>query len=128
MARKKIKRSFVYNETISKNCPGALSNPNQSVLCRIGAHKVNITRGSKLDYYGNPVYTATYINKDGSYGQSYKTNGSCRMAVKGVLNKEKVDVKFSKEELRKQKILNDKMKRATETRQFIKDYERNNRW
>ena len=43
---------FVYDTTIQNNVPGALSNPGQSVVCKVGKHKVLVSRKEKLDRYG----------------------------------------------------------------------------
>ena len=91
--RRKVK-PFVFNKTVKNNVPNALSYPNQTVLCNVGKHKIVVRRHEKLNYYGNPIYTATYVNKDGTAGASYRTTGTCRLAVDGVLKKHGVSVKY----------------------------------
>lgn len=86
------KKSFVYSATIRKNVR-ELNNPGESKICKVGKHKVLLTRSNKLDSYGNPVHTAAYINKDGTTGVSYRTNGSAAYAVIRMLKKKNIDVK-----------------------------------
>ena len=124
MAKKRKVKSFVYNETIKNNVPGALSRPNEQVICKIGKHKVLVTRNPKLNYYGNPVHVATYINLDGSEGVSYKSDGGCDFAVKGLFKKKGIDVKISKKErLAREKMLK-KMKAFDYARQLEKESSR----
>lgn len=93
MAKKR--KPFVYRDTIWKNVGGGLNYPNETKLCKVGKHKILLTRKEKLDYYGNPVHVATYINKDGSTGPSYRSNGSATMVVSGVLKKKGILTKYT---------------------------------
>ena len=52
---------FVYDTTIRNNVPGALSSPGESVICKVGEHKVLVSRKEKLDKYGNPVHISSVI-------------------------------------------------------------------
>ena len=107
-------KSIVFNNTISKNVPGALSNPNESRVCKVGRHKVLIFRKAKLDYYGNPVHVATYINSDGTPGVTYQSNGGSQHAVRGLFNKKGISVKYDDKIAKKMKansLLNDYVKR-----------------
>ena len=47
--------SFVKRKTIWNSVGGGFSNPGESRVCKIGKHKVLVTRSAKLDRYGNPV-------------------------------------------------------------------------
>ena len=85
--------SFVKRKTIWNAVGGGFSNPGQSKVFRIGKHKVLVTRSAKLDRYGNPVHTATYIRKDGSLGASYRSNGSATLTVSRALKKMGIDTK-----------------------------------
>lgn len=97
MARKLKKRKpFVHYSTIWKNVGGGLSSPNASKVCKVGQHKILLTRSAKLDYYGNPVHTATYINKDGTSGIQYRSNGSATYTVSHLLKKKGIETKYRK--------------------------------
>ena len=56
MAKQKKAKSFVYYDTIWKGVGGGLSNPGESRLCKVGKHKVLLTRSERLNRYGNPVH------------------------------------------------------------------------
>ena len=91
--KKKSRKPFVHYSTIWKNVGGGLSYPNESKICKVGNRKILLTRASKLDRYGNPVHTATLINKDGTTGMSYRTNGSATLCVSNLLKKYGVETK-----------------------------------
>ena len=85
---------FVKYSTIKKSVPGALSYPNQSFTCSVGKHKVSVTRASKLDRHGNPVYTANVLGSRGNVISSHRTNGNCHTAVSGALKKAGIKTKY----------------------------------
>lgn len=89
-----MKKRFVYNTTISKNVPGALSNPGESKLLKVGSHKVLLSRKERLDKYGNPVHMASVISKNGVSSKPYKSNGGGRHAVAGALRTANISVKY----------------------------------
>lgn len=88
-------KSFVYNDTIRKNVR-ELSYPAESQLCNVGKHKVVVTRSERLDYYGNPVYTATVLDREGGTLGSYRSNGSAALVVQGALKRSGVNVRYRK--------------------------------
>jgi len=75
---------------------GGLNNPGKSKLVKVGKHKILLSRADKLDRYGNPVHTATLINKDGTFGESYRSNGSGTFTTAAALNKNGIEVKKTK--------------------------------
>ena len=88
--------SYVNYKTIFNSVGGALSNPNESKICKIGKHKVFLTRLPKLNKYGNPVHSATYIHKDGSLGPTYKSVGSATLVVSGALRRVGIFTRYPK--------------------------------
>lgn len=96
MNKKKKRKSYVFRDTIWKNVGGGLSYPNESKICKVGKHKILLVRADKLNRYGNPVHTATIINKDGSPGLSYKSDGSATLVVSNLLKKKGVETKYKK--------------------------------
>lgn len=104
MANKKKRKPFIFRDTIWKSVGGGLSNPGQTKVCKVGKHKILLTRANKLDKYGNPVHTATYINKDGTPGISVKSNGSATLCVSNLLKRKGIETKYKKP--------NKKMKKA----------------
>lgn len=93
MATKK-RKPFVYRDTIWKNVGGGLSSPGQSKVCKVGKYKILLTRSQKLNQYGNPVHTATLINKDGSTSLSVRSTGSATLIVSNLLKKKGVETKY----------------------------------
>ena len=87
-------KPYVKRDTIWKSVGGGLSNPGQSKICKVGQHKVLLTRADKLDRYGNPVHTATVINKDGSLGESYRSNGDAAIVVSEALKKSGIETRY----------------------------------
>ena len=87
------KKSYVYYSTIWNSVGGGLSSPNSSKICKVGKHKILLSRNAKLDRYGNPVHVATYINKDGSTGISTRGNGSATWLVSNLLKKKGIDTR-----------------------------------
>ena len=85
---------YVNSSTIWKSVGGGFSNPGESKVCKVGKYKVLVSRGDRLDRYGNPVHTATLINKDGSLGASYKSNGSASLVVLRALKRNGIDTKY----------------------------------
>lgn len=92
----KSTKSFVFRSTIFKSVGGALSNPGESRVCKVGKHKVLVTRAERLDPYGNPIHTAAVIRKDGTVGKAAKTNGGATMAVSEALENVGVGTKYAK--------------------------------
>lgn len=89
----KAKHPYVYYDTISKSVRGGFSNPGERRICNVGKHKVLVERADRLDRYGNPVHTATVINKNGRLGASYRSNGSAALVVSEALKRNGVDTK-----------------------------------
>ena len=96
MAKKRNRKPFVYSTTVWNNVGGGLSYPNETKLCKVGKHKVLLTRSKYLNQYGNPVHTATYIHKGGMPGRSYRSTGSASLVVSNLLRKQGIDVKRRK--------------------------------
>ena len=90
---KYTKKPYVHRQTIWKSVGGGFSNPGESKICKVGRHKVLVSRADRLDRYGNPIHTATLINKDGSLGKSYKSNGSATLTVSKALLLNGIDTK-----------------------------------
>ena len=88
--------AYVKYKTIWNSVGGGFSNPNESKVCKVGRHKVLVTRSDKLNRNGNPVHTATYINKDGSLGKSHRSDGSATLVVSRALKKNGIDTRYSK--------------------------------
>ena len=93
---KRKNKPFVYHSTVWKNVGGGLSNSGESKICKVGKHKLLLTRSVYLDRYGNPVHTAALINRDGTMGASYKSNGSATFIAEKALNRNGIDVKRRK--------------------------------
>ena len=91
-----MKKDFIYYNTASKSVwKGGGYNPGESRVCKVGKHKVILTRAERLDRFGNPVYIGTVLKKDGSSGKPYKTNSSPTGAAIGALHGEGVLTKYS---------------------------------
>ena len=91
--QKKKRKPFMFYSTIWNSVGGGLSNPGQTKVCNVGKHKVILSRAEKLNSYGNPVHTATYVNKDGSMGVSVRGTGSATNLVSNLLKKKGIDTK-----------------------------------
>ena len=102
-ASKKPRKPYVQRKTIWNKVGGGFSNPGESKIFNIGKHKVLLTRGEKLDKYGNPIHTATVMQKNGQLGKPYRSNGSATEVVTGALRKNGVDVKYPRPLKPKQK-------------------------
>ncbi|MGN1052012.1 MAG: hypothetical protein ACI4SH_01320 [Candidatus Scatosoma sp.] len=85
---------YVKRSTIWKSVGGGFSNPGESKVCKVGSHRVLLSRAERLDTYGNPVHTATVINKDGSLGGSYRSNGPAALTVSRALRKNGIDTRY----------------------------------
>lgn len=92
---KQVKKDkpFVYYTTIWNSVGGGFSNPGEKRICNVGKHKVLVERAERLDRNGNPVHTATVIKKNGSFGESYRSNGSATLVVSEALKRNGVDTK-----------------------------------
>lgn len=90
----KKRKPFVYRSTIWKAVGGGLSNPNESKVCKIGKHKVLVSRAARLDRYGNPIHTVTYINSDGSLGVSSRGTGSATLTASQTLKKMGIETRY----------------------------------
>lgn len=95
MAKNAKRKPFVYYTTIWKSVGGGLSNPGESKVCKVGKHKLLLSRAQRLDYYGNPVHTASVIYKNGSVGATCRSNGSATFTVEKALQRSGIDVKRS---------------------------------
>lgn len=84
---------YVRYSTIWNSVGGGFSNPGESRVCKVGRHKVLVTRSPYLNKYGNPVHTATIINRDGSLGESYRGTGSATYIVENALKKNGIRTK-----------------------------------
>lgn len=87
---------FVYDSTIRNNVPGALSDPGQSVVCKVGRHKILVSRREKLDKYGNLVHISSVIGKDGIPNKPYSSNGGAQHSVAGALKKSGIGIRYRK--------------------------------
>lgn len=94
--KSKKEKPYVMQSTINKTVRGGFPYPGDKRLLRIGRHKVFMERSERLDKYGNPVHTATYIKPDGSVGKSYRSNGSGNFIVAETLKRNGIDVKYSR--------------------------------
>lgn len=101
MAKNAKRKPYVYYTTIWKSVGGGLSNPGESKVCKVGKHKLLLSRAQRLDYYGNPVHTASVIYKDGSIGGTYRGNGSASLIAEKALQRSGVGVKRKKRNVRK---------------------------
>ena len=86
---------YVNYSTIWNSVGGGFSNAGESKVCKVGKYKVLVSRGERLDRYGNPVHTATLINKDGSLGESYRSSGSASLVVSRALKRNGIDTKHT---------------------------------
>ena len=93
MKKKSIVKPYVKYKTIWNAVGGGLSNSGESRLCKVGKHKVLLSRSIYVDRYGNPIHTASVINKDGRVVSSYRSNGSATLTVSRALKKSGVDTK-----------------------------------
>ena len=96
MAKKQNKtprKPYVQRKTIWNKVGGGFSNPGESKIIDVGKHKVLLTRGEKLDKYGNPVHTATLMQKNGQLGKPYRSTGSATDIVAGALRRNGIEVK-----------------------------------
>lgn len=95
MTKKKYNsaKPYVRRSTIWKAVGGGFSNAGEAKVCKVGKYKVLVTRANKLDRYGNPVHTATVINKDGTVGSSYRANGNASLVVQEALRRSGVSTK-----------------------------------
>ena len=91
---------YVYDTTIWNSVGGGFSNPNEKKVCNVGKHKVLVERSTYLNKYGNPVHTATLINKDGTMGRNYRSTGSASMIVSEALKRNGI---YTKRRLQKKK-------------------------
>ena len=104
--KKKVK-PVIYNKTIRKYTPLALSYSNQEKTFKVGKHTINLRRAKNLNVYGNPVYYATYVNKDGSTGAVSRSTDAVGSVMR-VFEKEGYNIKYTQSKIDK------KMKKANE--------------
>ena len=90
------RKPYVFRSTIWNSVGGGFSNPGESKVCKVGKHKVLVSRANKLNKYGNPLHTATLIKKDGSLGKSYKSTGSATFVVSQALKRNGIDTKYTR--------------------------------
>lgn len=88
--------AFVYRKTIWNSVGGGFSNPGESKICKVGKHKVLVTRSSRLNKYGNPIHTAVLIKKDGTLGRTFSSNGNATFVVQRALKLNGIDTKYQK--------------------------------
>lgn len=100
---KKATKPYVQRTTIWNSVGGGFSNPGESRIFKVGKHKVLLTRGERLDKYGNPIHTATVIQKNGALGNSYRGSGSATNIVAGALQKNGIEVKYPRAKTTKRK-------------------------
>lgn len=96
MAKQKRAKPYVYYDTIWKGVGGGLSNAGESKLCKVGKHKVLLTRSDRLDRYGNPVHTASLVRGGRTVGYSAKSNGSATLVVSEMFAKNGIETKRHK--------------------------------
>lgn len=94
--KKKEPKEYVQYSTIWKSVGGGFSNPGEARICAVGKHKVLLKRSENLDKNGNPIHTATVINKDGSLGSSYRSSGSATLIVSNALQKNGIETKHKR--------------------------------
>ncbi len=99
----KERKPYVKYSTVWNSVGGGLNNPGESKLVKVGKHKILLSRAEKLDRYGNPVHTATLINKDGTVGASYRSNGHATFTTAAALNKNGIEVKKTKKTVKRSK-------------------------
>ena len=91
---KRTKKPFVKRDTIWNAVGGGFSNPNESKICKVGRHKVLLTRAGMLNKYGNPIHTATLIKPDETLGKSYRSSGSATFIVSEALKRNGISTKY----------------------------------
>lgn len=91
--KKKNTGSYVQRSTVWKAVGGGFSNPGASKIIKVGNHKILLERSEKLNMYGNPVHKATYVDKDGTLGKSYRSTGSATDVVCETLRRNNVAIK-----------------------------------
>lgn len=87
------KKPYVHYSTVWNSVGGGFSNPGEARVCKVGKHKVLVTRSKKLDRYGNPIHTATVIKSNGEVGESYRSSGSATMVVSRALERNGIRTK-----------------------------------
>lgn len=102
-AKPTVKKPYINYRTIWNSVGGGFTNPGQSKIINVGSHKVLLSRSDKLDRYGNPVHTATVINKDGSLGKSHRSNGSATIIVAEALKKSGIETRYPTQKLKTNK-------------------------
>lgn len=65
---------------------GKLPDAGERKLVQVQGQTVCVSRDKKLDRKGNPVYRASLVQKDGTFGKSFRTNGSPTLIVGQALN------------------------------------------
>ena len=92
-SKSKKRKPFVFYSTIWKGVGGGLSNPGEQRVCKVGKYRVLLERSTRLDYFGNPVHTATLIKRDGTMGKSARSNGSATLVASNALKKNGIETK-----------------------------------
>lgn len=93
-SNKKAQAPYVNYQTLWKGVGGGFSNPGESRVCKVGKHRILVSRGDRLDRYGNPIHTASVIHSDGTTGRVYRTNGSATLACEQALKSEGIKVRY----------------------------------
>ncbi len=107
-----VRRPSVNRSTIWNSVGGGFSNPGESRICRVGKYNVLVTRADRLDRNGNVVHTATVINKDGTLGSTYKSNGAADYIVSCALKKSGIDTRYGNSRSTKGKVKSHKNNRS----------------
>ena len=92
-SNKKAQTPYVNYQTLWKGVGGGLSNPGESRVCKVGKHRILVSRSQRLNYYGNPVHTVSVIHPDGTTGRAYRTSGSATTACEQALKSEGIQVR-----------------------------------
>ena len=89
-------RPYIYQKTAWKAIGGGFCNPKESKVIHVGRYKVRVVRSEYLNFYGNPIHTATYINTDGTDGRVYRSTAPAYVVVCECLKRNGVDVRVNK--------------------------------
>lgn len=92
----KPKRPFVWYKTVWNSVRGKLKHPGESKVCRVGNHKVLLSKSSTQNSVGNCTHTASVIDKNGKILSTYKTDGGAHVATSGALKLAGIDVRKQK--------------------------------
>ena len=94
----KAKKRFIFDKTISKSIRqnGLVPNyPNEKRTGKIGSFKVSVTRANRLNYYGNPVYSA-YVEDTKTKKTGYSKSDNHSVAISSAIKKTGVNIKYTR--------------------------------